>query len=78
MRTMWRVEPPEGIATIVKTLAERDQRSMASTVCMLIGKAIDRDRIDGALEAAGLSKAARTLEMRAISESKKNEAPSGK
>ena len=30
MRTMWRVEPPEGIATIVRTLAERDQRSMAS------------------------------------------------
>lgn len=78
MRTSWRVEPPEGIATIVKALAEADKRSVASTVCMLIGKAIDRDRVDGALEAAGLSKAARTLEMRAISELKKTEAPSGK
>jgi hypothetical protein len=68
MRTSWRVEPPPGIATIVKALAAADKRSIASTVTMLIGRAIDRDRIDTALEAANLAKAVRTLEMRAISE----------
>jgi hypothetical protein len=74
MRTSWRVEPSEGIATIVKTIAAREQRSIASVVTMLVGRSIDRERMDAAIEAAGLSKAVRTLEMRAISELKKNEA----
>ena len=71
MRTSWRVEPSEGIATIVKALAAREQRSIASVVTMLVGKAIDRERLDSAVEAAGLSKAIRTLELRAVSEMKK-------
>jgi hypothetical protein len=75
-RTSWRVEPSQGIASIVKALAAREQRSVASVVTMLVGKAIDRERLDSAVEAAGLSKAIRTLELRAVSEMKKNEAPS--
>jgi hypothetical protein len=79
MRTSWRVEPSAGIATIVKTIAAREQRSVASVVTMLVGKAIDRERLDSAVEAAGLSKAVRTLELRAVSETKNSEAlPSGK
>jgi hypothetical protein len=75
-RTSWRVEPSEGISNVVKALAAREQRSVASVVTMLVGLAIDRERLDSAIEAAGLSKAVRTLEMRAISELKKHEAPS--
>jgi hypothetical protein len=74
LRTSWRVEPPEGIATIVKTIADREQRSVGSVVTMMVARSIDRERIDQAIDAAGLSKAVKTLEMRAISEWKKTEA----
>jgi hypothetical protein len=66
----WRLIPSDALRSTVEQMAKASNRSIAQTCILLIGSALDRARLETAIDATGLRKSIRILEGAAIAQNR--------
>jgi hypothetical protein len=69
-RNSWRIIPSDALRSTIEAMARAQNRSIAQTCILLIGSALDRARLETAIDAAGLTKAVRVLEGAAVAQNR--------
>jgi hypothetical protein len=69
-RNSWRIIPSDALRATIEAMARAQNRSIAQTCILLIGAALDRARLETAIDSAGMTKAIRVLEGAAISQNR--------